>query len=478
MTSQDSMYQAKPEDKPTNSEASSTTNLSAGGASGASAKENEMEPTGSIVSSNNQGAFMGFLKQLMTFTGDLSSMTCPSFLINGISLLEYSVHWCDFPGALSAIAKETDPAERMKRVSAWFVSTLYGSYYERVATKNTGEKKPFNPILGEQFLAKWENEEIGETTIVCEQVSHHPPVSALYLENEKLGIYGSGHFCQQSKFKGTTLKVAQEGRFTLRFKDSDEVYCFTLPELNICSVLTGKPFLEMRGQTWIRSNKGYTAQFEWHTKPWLHGEYHKFDGSIYKESSDAASSSTGLSVSSFFTLGSSAPTVQKDILYKMSGKWMEKSTVTNVKTGEEEVFFEVDPKKKEDMIVRPLSEQSDIESRKVWHKVAEAISKGEYDVATKEKTAIEEHQRALRRERNEKGIEWVPKLFTYIKDDIEHADVKDCYKYLYRLQPTVTVGSWVYKNSPHFTDSTKSAGSTAAASISESTNSGSFKSLQ
>ncbi len=35
----------------------------------------------------------------------------------------------------------------------WFVSTLYGSFHERCATGS--EKKPFNPILGEQLFCEW-----------------------------------------------------------------------------------------------------------------------------------------------------------------------------------------------------------------------------------------------------------------------------------------------------------------------------------
>ncbi|KAJ2327318.1 Oxysterol-binding protein 4, partial [Coemansia sp. RSA 2681] len=47
------------------------------------------EPAGNIVPTSRSGDFMSFLKDVLSFTGDLSSMTCPSFLLNGISLLEY-----------------------------------------------------------------------------------------------------------------------------------------------------------------------------------------------------------------------------------------------------------------------------------------------------------------------------------------------------------------------------------------------------
>jgi hypothetical protein len=33
--------------------------------------------------------FKDFLKTVISFTGDLSSLTCPAFFLNGLSLLEY-----------------------------------------------------------------------------------------------------------------------------------------------------------------------------------------------------------------------------------------------------------------------------------------------------------------------------------------------------------------------------------------------------
>lgn len=35
------------------------------------------------------GQFKDFLKTVIGFSGDLSSLTCPAFFLNGISLLEY-----------------------------------------------------------------------------------------------------------------------------------------------------------------------------------------------------------------------------------------------------------------------------------------------------------------------------------------------------------------------------------------------------
>lgn len=75
----------------------------------------------------------------------------------------------------------------MLAVVRWFMSTLYGSYASR-CTNGLNEKKPYNPILGEQFKCT-----LGDVKCVCEQVCHHPPISAFYLEDEKAGVSLNGH---------------------------------------------------------------------------------------------------------------------------------------------------------------------------------------------------------------------------------------------------------------------------------------------
>jgi hypothetical protein len=44
---------------------------------------------------------------------------------------------------------------------------------------------------------------------------------------------------------------------------------------------------------------------------------------------------------------------------------------------------------KEEVVVKPVAEQGEWESRRLWEKVAKGIRTGNYDEASKEKTAIE-----------------------------------------------------------------------------------------
>ena len=142
-------------------------------------------------------------------------MTAPPFILGTTSLTEFSAYWTEHPSIFVAPAKEPDPAKRALLVLKWFLSTLKQQYSSR-SDKYGTEKKPLNPFLGELYLGRWEDES-GETRLVSEQVrwvdltfsvggggrekrklgkkliqrkycSHHPPVTAYCIWNDKHGV--------------------------------------------------------------------------------------------------------------------------------------------------------------------------------------------------------------------------------------------------------------------------------------------------
>lgn len=129
---------------------------------------------------------------------------------------------------LKEVGKSDNPEERFYAAVKWFISALNGSFSSRVP-KGEWEKKPFNPILGEQFHCEWED----KTRIVCEQVSHHPPVSGFYVENKEAGVVVTGHDGQKTRFSGTQMLVDQIGYCTLKLTQRDETYLFTLPSVSV-----------------------------------------------------------------------------------------------------------------------------------------------------------------------------------------------------------------------------------------------------
>lgn len=69
--------------------------------------------------------------------------------------------------------------------------------------------KPFNPILGETF--EWRD---GDLQFLCEQVCHHPPVSAGHGENKHF-VYDIVS-APKTKFLGNSIDIYPIGTFCVR----------------------------------------------------------------------------------------------------------------------------------------------------------------------------------------------------------------------------------------------------------------------
>jgi oxysterol-binding protein-related protein 8 len=66
-------------------------------------------------------------------------------------------------------------------------------------------------------------------------------------------------------------------------------------------------------------------------------------------------------------------------------------------------------------MARPISEQEERESQRLWKKVTDALRKKDQDTATEEKTRIEDMQREEASRRAEEGVQWRPRLFRPIE---------------------------------------------------------------
>jgi oxysterol-binding protein-related protein 8 len=64
---------------------------------------------------------------------------------------------------------------------------------------------------------------------------------------------------------------------------------------------------------------------------------------------------------------------------------------------------------------RPLEEQDERESRKLWYKTALAVKDKNHELATEEKTKIEDMQRQEATKRADENIEWHPRLFRRVQ---------------------------------------------------------------
>lgn len=332
-----------------------------------------------------RGSWSSFLKSIASFNGDLSSLTAPPFILSTTSLTEFSSYWAEHPSVFVAPAAEKDPAKRAMLVLKWFLTTLKQQYASR--SENLGsEKKPLNPFLGELFLGKWEDE-AGTTQLVSEQVSHHPPVTAYCIWNDKAGVRLQGYNAQKASFS-RTINVKQIGHAIFHIDAYDEDYLCTLPSLHIEGLITGSPYVELNRTSYIQSSTGYTAKIDYSGKGWVSGKKNSFSASLYHEGKE------------------------KEPIYTVDGQWTDDFVIKDAKT--KKVVDQYSPKvtKCTPLIVAPVEEQGEMETRRAWKKVADAILKGDTDTAGLEKSIIENQQRELRKKEKEEDREWERKYFS------------------------------------------------------------------
>lgn len=344
-----------------------------------------------------------FSKSIASFNGDLSSLTAPAFILSSQSLVEFSAYWTENQSLFVAPAQEPDPAKRALLVLKWHMNTLKQQYCSR-SEKLGSEKKPLNPFLGELYIGHWDDEQSGRTTMISEQVSHHPPVTAYCITNEKYGIRLQGYNGQKASFS-RTIHVKQIGHslLTLNIPGSaqPETYLITLPAIHIENLIYGAPFVELGGFTHIVSSSGYTAKIDYAGKGWLSGKKNSFTANLWKTGEGS----------------------EKNPIYSVDGQW---SDTFALKEGEGKKAKEIATVRSSDvkiskLIVAPVEEQDVFESRRAWGGVAKSVEKGDLNATSAYKTRIENAQRALRKKEQDEGRTW-PRVFFSQPNDSEPSE--------------------------------------------------------
>lgn len=86
-------------------------------------------------------------------------------------------------------------------------------------------------------------------------------------------------------------------------------------------------------------------------------------------------------------------------------------TLIIMQTGKKELLFDATHAKHTPPKARPLEEQDERESQRLWHIVTEAVKQKDQDAATDEKARIENIQREEAAKRMSDGVDWHPQLF-------------------------------------------------------------------
>ncbi|XP_031782510.1 oxysterol-binding protein-related protein 9 isoform X3 [Nasonia vitripennis] len=358
---------------------------------------------GEMDSMESHGSVVTHLLSQVKIGMDLTKVALPTFILERRSLLEMYADYFAHPDQFVSIADMPTPKERMVQVVKWYMCSFHAGRKSGVA------KKPYNPVLGEIFRCYWdlpsvvidkdaplaENGPIpwcneNQLTFVAEQVSHHPPVSAFYAEHPTKKISFGAHVWTKSKFLGLSIGVHNVGKGWVNVHRHDEEYVLTFPNGYARSILT-VPWIELGGATTIVcARTGYQANIEFLTKPFYGGKRNRITCQVSGP-------------------GDKKPflTINGDWNGAMEAKWTD---------GKTEIFADVREQRIEKKMVKPMSEQDEDESRKVWREVTMGLRINDMDKATAAKCAIEQKQRDDVRYRKENNIGWQTKLFKETKD--------------------------------------------------------------
>ncbi|CAF5054033.1 unnamed protein product, partial [Rotaria sp. Silwood1] len=237
---------------------------------------------------------------------DLTRFSIPVIWNEPLSFLQRLAECLEYSSLLDQAALANTSIERFHLLTAFIVSTL-STHLERMS-------KPFNPLLGETYELKMEGN--APFHYIAEQVSHHPPISALHVRGQYWTL--SANVEPKVKFHGTNVIAISEGRWVLRIKkktslsrsssqssfqscteeeehnnnddniEEEEEYTWKSPTVLVHNVLFGRLWCEFQGQVDLKhtqSNRRSIITIKSHS--WFASqstktaEMFKFTGFIY-----------------------------------------------------------------------------------------------------------------------------------------------------------------------------------------------------
>lgn len=86
-----------------------------------------------------------------------------------------------------------------------------------------------------------------------------------------------------------------------------------------------------------------------------------------------------------------------------------------IQSNHKDLLFKATNAKQTPPKARPIEEQSERESQRLWQSTVRAIIARNHEVATEEKSKIEDRQREEAAKRADEGVEWHPRLFRRVQ---------------------------------------------------------------
>ncbi|XP_042856233.1 oxysterol-binding protein 1-like isoform X3 [Penaeus japonicus] len=175
---------------------------------------------------------------------ELSKIPMPVNFSEPLSFLQRLTEDFEYSDILDRAVQIEDSCEQLSLVAAFTVSSY--------ATTAVRTAKPFNPLLGETYECD-RTDDLGWRAL-NEQVSHHPPIVAQYVEGTS-GWHSWQEFSMSSKFRGKYLQIIPLGIAHLKYLASGNHYTWRKVSTTVHNMIVGKLWLDNHGEMEIVNHK-------------------------------------------------------------------------------------------------------------------------------------------------------------------------------------------------------------------------------
>eukprot|EP00817_Percolomonadidae_sp_ATCC50343_P006040 CAMPEP_0117429792 /NCGR_PEP_ID=MMETSP0758-20121206/9322_1 /TAXON_ID=63605 /ORGANISM="Percolomonas cosmopolitus, Strain AE-1 (ATCC 50343)" /LENGTH=363 /DNA_ID=CAMNT_0005217147 /DNA_START=166 /DNA_END=1254 /DNA_ORIENTATION=- len=313
----------------------------------------------------------------------MTSILIPVDFLEPRSLTEKLTDFLSHCHLMARIVEYDSPLKRMIAITKWYLSAFH--------VKPPGVKKPYNPVLGEVYRCNYEMPDGSRTTYFAEQVKHHPPITAVLIENKEKQFELEGWYYPRTKFLGNSAGSIGDGKMKIKLSKFNETYEGTWPDMYARGILIGSLVMEICGKPSIKcAETGYSAEIDFKAKPMIGGDYNVVHVHIKKD--------------------------KKNIL-TIYGKW---NGQLFIRPHNKKVSGDLLLDTTKELIIPkctiPEKDQLLNSPAKVWSKVTAAILNNDVEAAAREKTAVEENQRNKVAVREKFNVSYSPSFFTETKD--------------------------------------------------------------
>ncbi|PRP89224.1 hypothetical protein PROFUN_02098 [Planoprotostelium fungivorum] len=327
---------------------------------------------------------------------DLTTIALPVTINEPQSFLQRMCEATQYYDLLNKADEMEDPNHRMTYVAA-FAATSYSC-----SVRTT---KPFNPYLGETFeLVRPDGYKF-----LGEQVSHHPPIGACNATSPHFDFFEESGV--KSKFGGNSLNIETIGMRQLTLKKFNDHYTWSGIKTTAHNILLGEMWVDHYGRAEINCPQNKTTAILEFTKcGWFSKGRYEVKGWI---------------------VDSKGKTV-----INLEGKWVEQLEATVLSgpnfpgsTGKTHALWKhtivpdmPDYKYKFTSFCREMNKREGIEATlpttdSRLRKDRIALEELDIKKAGAEKRILEERERRIRKQREQKGVVWKPKYFVQDQDN-------------------------------------------------------------